>query len=94
MGRCFSLINLLMNLVYGLFQLFLPTSATSVPAYVGMYGGLALDYMLDGIVVLGEFVDLGYLMSLFIIVLEVDMTIMGYRFIMWCLKKIPVLGIK
>ena len=88
------MINVLMDLIYALFNFALPSSATPIPGTVGTYIAMALDYVAEGSVLLSQFVDLGYLLSLFMIVLEVDIAIFAYRVIMWVLRKLPFLGIK
>lgn len=95
MGECFSLINLLMYLVYGLFDILIPGGSVSpIPPGVATYVTMALDYIAEGAVLLSQFVDLGYLLILFTVILEVDLTILAYRAVMWALKKIPMLNIK
>lgn len=87
------MIEVLMSLIYALFQLVLPASATGIPGQTGVFIGMALDYMAEGMVLLSQFVDLGYLLSLFVIILEVDLTIFAFRVFMWLLRKIPFFGI-
>lgn len=83
-----------MGLVYFLFDIAIPGAASPVPPGVATYITMALDYIAEGTVLLSQFVDLGYLLILYTIILEVDLTIFGYRAVMWVFRKIPFLGIK
>lgn len=84
-----------MFLVYGLFDILIPGGSVSpIPPGVATYITMALDYVAEGSVLLSQYVDLGYLLILFTVVLEVDITIFVYRAVMWVLRKIPLLGIK
>lgn len=47
-------------------------------------------YLATGISLLANYVDIEYLLSLFVIVMAVDGGILVYKFIMWIIRKIPV----
>lgn len=78
-----------MSLVYAFFQLVLPASATGIPGQTGVFIGMALDYMAEGMVLLSQFVDLGYLLSLFVIILEVDLTLLAFRIASFLWRLLP-----
>ena len=78
-----------MGLVYFLFDAAIPGVAGPIPPGVATYITMALDYIAEGSVLLAQFVDLGYLLILFTVILEVDISILAYRITMWVLRKIP-----
>ena len=61
-----------------------------IPEEVSHYLGQAMEYIGFGIGILGNFTDIGYLLSLWMIVVAVDAGLIVYKLVMWVLKKIPV----
>lgn len=87
------MINLLMDFVYAIMYVVTgPIGSVRLPPEVLQYVTVALDYMAEGAVVLSQFVDMGYLLVLWMIVLEIDLGILTFRALMWVLRKIPLLG--
>lgn len=88
------IIELLLDCIYGLFSLLtavikIPQMPTEATTYITQF----FDYLEAGAGILANYTPLGYIMILFGVVLAVDVGIKLYHFVMWILKKIPMLGI-
>ena len=89
------IIKLLMDLLYSVFSvLTLPIKIPGMPDSVREFVAVSIDYISTGISLLGNFVDIGFLLILFGIIIAVDVGILLYKLVMWVLKKIPMLGIE
>lgn len=87
-------IEALMNLLLKLFSVL--TSAINIPALpeqVNTFMAEALGYIRTGVQLLGCFTNIEYLLILFGLIIAIDVGIAVYHFVMWVLKKIPMLGI-
>lgn len=88
------LIILLLNSIYTLFALLLsPVSIPSMPEDAITLAGNIGEYISMGTGILSVYTDLGYLISLFSLVLIVDGIIMIYRLVMWVIRKIPLINV-
>lgn len=96
MGWCISLI------VKGLFQLVLAllralTAVLGIPSFpeavIEVYYDV-IEYLVTGIAILANYFDVLFLFSLWGLIAIVDLAIVVYHFVMWVLKKLPLLGIK
>lgn len=88
------LIDFLIDMVFGLVSTLL--SAFNIPALppeLMTVVDAVVGYVQMGIAILSNYCHIGYLLTLFGIVIAVDTAVLGYRFIMWILRKIPMLGI-
>lgn len=89
------IIEVLMNLVYYLFEfLTLPISIPGLPEGVRDVITGALDFISVGVALLANYCDIGYLVTLFGVILAVDAGMLVYKFVMWVIKKIPMIGIE
>lgn len=52
------------------------------------------DYIKLGLSLLANYVDLNYLLTLLSLYITLVLVMETYKFFMWVLKKIPLLGIK
>lgn len=89
------LINMLLELIYGVFSVL--TSPINIPSFPdGVQQAMAqfLEYLSFGVAILANYTHLSYLLALFGIVVAVEVGIMLYHFVMWILKKIPMLSIR
>ena len=89
------IVEALMQVVYTLFSLL--TIAINIPSLPdGMEEFLqwTMYYAGTGGQIFAAYTDFGYLVSLFVVVLAVDSGLLIYKFIMWVIKKIPMLGIE
>lgn len=89
------IIELLLDLVYGLFELL--TTPIDIPVLsdeVLSYFDTFLDYFGMGIGILSYFINWSYITLLFGIVMLVEVGVRLYYFVLWVLKKIPMLGIE
>lgn len=64
-----------------------------LPNDVFSYIDTIFSYMATGAGILANYAPLGYLLVLFGVILAIDAGIQIYHFVMWIIKKIPVLGI-
>ena len=72
------------------------TSAINLPDLppdVDYYMVEAFDLMQEGIYILNNIMDMKYFLSLAFIMIGIDVGIRVYHFIMWVIKKIPMLNI-
>lgn len=89
------IVKALMNLLYNVFSLLTsPIKIPGMPEQVRTVLATLTDYIATGIAIASNYFDLNYLFMLFGIVVAVDAGILIYKFVMWILKKIPMLGIE
>lgn len=79
-------------LVFKVFFLAIP-NIPDLPDQIYSYVDTLGEYVGVGLGILSNYTHLSYLLSLFGIVVIVEVVIMAYKFIMWVLKKIPLIGI-
>lgn len=85
----------LLEVVYGLFSLLLaPVNIPSLPDNVYLMVYDLCEDIASGIAVLSQYTDLEYLLVLFGVVVLVDAGVLAYKFVMFFLRKIPMLGIE
>ena len=88
------LIESLMQVVYNLFALLTsPIQIPAMPDSAREAVSSVMSYITAGLDLLSCFADVSYLLLLFSLVVAVDVGILLYRFIMWIIRKIPMLGI-
>ena len=88
------LVDFLIDMVFGLVQMILSAfNIPPLPEELMKVVESLVQYIQTGIAILSNYCHIGYLLILFGIVVSVDLAILGYRFVMWILRKIPVLGI-
>lgn len=89
------IVETLMRVVYSLFSLLTtPIQIPSLPESVHDILSMVLGYIGTGGQILAAYTDLGYLVSLFVVVVGVDAGMLIYKLVMWIIKKIPMLGIE
>lgn len=87
------IIEMLMSLLYNLLDLVMVIEIPALPESVMGYVNTLFDYMSAGASILANYTPLGYLLTLFGVLVAVDGGIMVYHFVMWVIRKIPVLGV-
>lgn len=88
------IIKLILDVLYAVFSLLTaPINIPSLPDGVSEVISQYLEYLSAGFSILSCYVNMTYLLSLFGIVLLVDIGLFLYKFVMWILRKIPMLGI-
>lgn len=88
------IIKSLLNLLYNVFSsLTSAISIPSMPADIESYFNYFLSYINLGLQILANYTPLKYLLTLFGIVVAIEVGTAIYHFVMWVLKKIPMLGI-
>ncbi len=88
------IIEALMKLLLKVFGLL--TAAIHIPSLpdsVSDFMQQALGYIKTGLQLLAVYTNLEYLLVLFGIIIAIDVGIAIYHFVMWVLRKIPMLGI-
>lgn len=89
------IIGLLLELVLGLFSvLTIGISVAPVPAEVLETMTDVILYLSFGVSFLGNYIDVPFFLTLFGIILGMDIAFGLYDFVMWVLKKIPMLGVE
>lgn len=88
------IIKALIDLIYGVFYvLTAPISIPTMPDQVKEFIAIALDYITSGFGIVANYVNLPYLITLFGIVLAVDVGMLIYRLVIWVMNKIPMLDL-
>lgn len=89
------IIKALLDLIYMVFSvLTLPIDIPNLPSAVGGYVSSALEYIGTGIGILSNYTHLSYLLTLFGVVVAIDVGLNLYKFVMFVVKKIPMLGVQ
>lgn len=83
----------LLSLISGIINL-IPFNIPSLPDSVGTIFNTFLGYLNDGIGFVSNFCHMNYVAILFGIFITIEASLMIYKFVMWVIKKIPMLGIK
>ncbi len=89
------LIELILDALYGIFSvLTAPINIPRLPESVHGFLDTAFGYLQSGAGIVANYVDLTFLLAIFGIILTVDIGIHLYHFVMWILRKIPMLSIE
>lgn len=89
------IIELLLDAIYAVMSLLTkPINLPSFPSSVTDIIQMSFQYLQAGVGILANYTDITYLLSLFGIILAIDVGIKLYHFVMWIIKKIPILGIE
>lgn len=89
------IIELLLTAFYNIISLlFSPINIPRIPDDVFSYIETFISYIATGKAILSQFVPIDYFLILFGIVVVIESAILIYHFVMWILKKIPMVGIK
>jgi hypothetical protein len=86
----FYFLSKVLDVIYSVFEF---VDIPSIPDDIYNKLNLGIDYIRDGLGVLGNYVDLSYVIFLFIIIAVIDLTLVTLKFIIWILRKIPLLGV-
>lgn len=81
------------NTLFWLFDKLLVLEIPDLPLEVHEYVDTAFEYIISGGGILANYTPLGYLMTLFGVLLAVDAGILIYHLIMWVVRKIPAAGV-
>ena len=87
------IIKLLFNLITGIIGI-IPFEIPSFPSDVSTYLETFKGYIFEGIGFIKFFLPWSYIVLLLKIVLGILVAIELYKFVMWILRKIPMLGMK
>lgn len=87
------IIELLLEALYGVFNvLTLPINIPPMPDGAMEYINQFFDYLVMGAGILANYTPFAYLMTLFGVIIAVDVGLMLYHFVMWIIRKIPMAG--
>ena len=87
------IVELLLQLIYNILNLLLIFNIPSLPTQAEEYITMFFGYLETGASILSNYTPLPYLMTLFGVILAIDVGIQLYHFIMWILRKIPMLSV-
>ena len=86
-------IKVLETILYILKKIFLDITIPNIPdSAIDIINEVA-DYVGLGFAILGNYCDLDYIITLFLIFLAIDFTLDLINFIVWICRKIPMLGV-
>lgn len=88
------IIEMLLDLIYNIFNLMLVFEIPRLPDGVTGFVEQAFDYIVSAVGIVANYTHMEYLLTLFAVIIAIDVAIAIYHFIMWILKKIPMLGIE
>lgn len=88
------LIEGLLSLLKGILNILLVFNIPKMPSSVTGYIDNLFGYLETGASILANYTPLDYLLTLFGIIIAVDAGILVYKFVMWVLRKIPILNMK
>lgn len=88
------IITALLNVIHFILDKVLILSIPQLPSEAMTYVNTLFDYLVGATGIVANYTPLGYLLVLFGVLLAVDVGIMLYHFVMWVLRKIPMLGIE
>jgi len=88
------LIELLLGLIYRLLDILLIFEIPPLPLEASTYINTLFNHLVSGASILANYTPLSYLLTLFGIIVAVDVGINIYKFVMWIIKKIPFLGVE
>lgn len=89
------IIELLLDMLYGIFSLLtVPINIPDLPPEMQSYIDTMFTYIQAGAGIVANYMPLAFMLTLFGVILAVDIGIKLYHFVMWILKKIPMLGIE
>lgn len=88
------IIEMLLSFILRILNTLLVFEVPLLPQEVHNYLDSFFGYLESGASVLANYVPLGYLLTLFGIIVAIDGAILLYKFVLWILKKIPMLGIE
>ncbi len=88
------IIELLLGLIYRLLDILLIFEIPPLPTEASTYINTLFNHLVSGASILANYTPLSYLLTLFGIIVAVDVGINIYKFVMWIIKKIPFLGVE
>lgn len=87
------IIEMLLDVIYNIMSILLVFEIPTLPAEVTNHIDTAFNYIESGAGILVNYTPLGYFLVLFGLILAIDAGLLVYHFVMWVLKKIPLVGI-
>lgn len=89
------LVSSLLNFLLWLLGLLLtPIDIPDLPENVSTVIAWAMDHLMNGLSIFAAFTHFSYIMILFGIVVVIDAAMLIYKFVMWILRKIPMVSIE
>lgn len=83
----------LLNMIIALINM-IPLSIPKLPENIDTIMADFVGYINGGIAFLKSILPWNYLIVLLLIVIGIDAAMLIYKFVMWVIRKIPMLGIK
>lgn len=86
------IIESIMTVLKNVLNLLLVINIPELPEQVMEYVNTFFDYMASGGGIVANYTPLGYLLVLLGVLIAVDVGIMVYHFVMWIIRKIPMVS--
>lgn len=87
------IIEMLLTALFNVFKLLTtPINIPPLPANVNDFLNQAFDYISAGVGILANYTDFGYLLVLLGVIIAIDIGVAVYHFVMWVIRKIPMLS--
>lgn len=89
------IIEMIMSVIYNVFELLTtPIDIPDLPSSLADILGRFYEYIYMGIGVISNYTHYSYLVTLFMLIVAVELGINIYKLVMFILRKIPMLSIK
>lgn len=89
------IIKLLLDLIYTIFSvLTLPINIPPLPDEINGVVSTMIEYIGTGLGILANYTHLSYLLTLFGVIVAIDVGLMLYKLVMFFIKKIPMLNVR
>lgn len=87
------ILKLLLDLIYSIFNILtLPINIPELPSTIVPTLQEYFQYIINGVSLLDNFIHIGYALTLLGIIIAIDIGVSLYHFIMWIIRKIPMLS--
>lgn len=87
------IIELLLTNLFNVFKLLTtPINIPPLPEQVSEFLTQAMEYISAGAGILANYTHLDYLLILLGVIVAIDIGVAVYHFVLWVIKKIPMLG--
>lgn len=89
------IIKLLLDLIYTIFSvLTAPINIPDLPEQINGIVQSLIEYIGTGLGILSNYTHVSYLLTLFGVIVVIDVGLMLYKLVMFFIKKIPMLNIR
>lgn len=87
------ILELLLSALFNVFKLLTtPINIPPLPDNVNSFLSQAFEYISAGVGIVANYTDFEYLLILLGVIVAIDVGVAIYHFVMWVIRKIPMLG--